>query len=347
MPSARRQRPNAAAARAAKPGERLPQPVLTLLESRIAIEFASLLLSLPWLKDAPAGDGHPVLLLPGFGASDSSLEPLRLFLRTRGYEVETWGFGRNLGFNRRFANAIEQKVRFMHHRTGGRRVSLVGWSLGGVFAYYAARVAPECVRTAVALGSPLRFDPDHPPPVGLRALYRAFASPFSPETHTARARSRTMRGAPPVPSTCIYSESDALVSPDQATLDGDPADHENIRIPGSHLGLVLNPIVMWLVADRLAQPEGAWRPYDYRGLIGRGLKAGGYGPPPAKSRRKRAATTRASSTRAASTASPASSRPKPSQRRPSQRKPSQPKSSGPKPSKPNPSKPQRAAASRP
>jgi pimeloyl-ACP methyl ester carboxylesterase len=267
--------------RAAGAGRRLPQPLLTLLEGRIAFEFAGLLLALPWLKEAPAGDGHPVLLLPGFGASDTSMEPLRLFLKTRGYEVETWGFGRNLGFNRKFANGIEQKVRYMHHRSGGRKVSLVGWSLGGVFAYYAARMAPECVRTAIALGSPLRFDPDRPPPPGMRALYRAFAAPFSPETHTARARSKSMRGPPPVPSTCIYSETDALVGPEQATLDGDPADHENIRIPGSHLGLGLNPIVMWIVADRLAQAEGEWRPFDYGGVIGRLLRAGGYRPEPA------------------------------------------------------------------
>jgi pimeloyl-ACP methyl ester carboxylesterase len=265
--------------RAPKPsGRRLPKPLLTLLEGRIALEFAGLLVALPWLRDAPAGDGHPVLLLPGFGASDSSMEPLRLFLQTRGYEVETWGLGRNVGFNRKFANAIEQKVRFMHHRSGGRRVSLVGWSLGGVFAYYAARIAPECVRTAIALGSPLRFDPDRPPPPGIRALYRAFAAPFSPETHHARARSRAMRGPPPVPSSCIYSESDALVDPEQATLDGDPEDHENIRIPGSHLGLGLNPIVMWIVADRLAQPEGAWQPFEYGGVFGGLLRAGGYRP---------------------------------------------------------------------
>jgi pimeloyl-ACP methyl ester carboxylesterase len=287
--------PRARAHRAAGAGRRLPQPLLTLLEGRIALEFAGLLLSLPWLKEAPAGDGHPVLLLPGFGASDTSMEPLRLFLKTRGYEVETWGFGRNLGFNRKFANGIEQKVRYMHHRSGGRKVSLVGWSLGGVFAYYAARIAPECVRTAIALGSPLRFDPDRPPPPGMRALYRAFASPFSPETHTARARSKAMRGPPPVPSTCIYSETDALVGPEQATLDGDPADHENIRIPGSHLGLGLNPVVMWIVADRLAQAEGAWRPFDYGGVIGRLLRAGGYHPAPAPVRpapRRRASRAR-------------------------------------------------------
>lgn len=282
--------------RAARAGKRLPQTLLTLLEGRIALEFGGLLLSLPWLKDAPAGDGHPVLLLPGFGASDTSMEPLRLFLKTRGYEVETWGFGRNLGFNRKFANGIEQKVRYMHHRSGGRKVSLVGWSLGGVFAYYAARIAPECVRTAIALGSPLRFDPDRPPPPGMRALYRAFAAPFSPETHTARARSKAMRGPPPVPSTCIYSATDALVGPEQATLDGDPSDHENIRIPGSHLGLGLNPIVMWIVADRLAQAEGEWRPFDYGGVIGRLLRAGGYRPEPAPApaaARRRASRARA------------------------------------------------------
>ena len=238
----------------------LPRPLLTLLEARAGFEMAEMIACLPWLSRAPTGDGHPVLLLPGFGASDVSLEPLRAFLKNRRYHVETWGLGRNVGFNRKFVQVVEQKVRYMHHRHR-RRVSLVGWSLGGVFAFYVAHAAPECVRTAISLGSPLRLDPDANPPPGVKAMYRALSHPMGPVTHQARSRSRSMRAPPPVPSTCIYSEHDGFVPPSQATLEGDPSNHENIRVGSSHMGLGFNRRVLWIVADRLAQPEGDWRPY--------------------------------------------------------------------------------------
>ncbi len=238
----------------------LPRPLLTLLEARAGLEMAEMLACLPWLSQAPMGDGHPVLLLPGFGAGDVSLEPLRAFLKTRRYHVETWGLGRNVGFNRKFAQVIEQKVRYLHHRHR-RKVSLVGWSLGGVFAFYVAHLAPECVRSVISLGSPLRLDPDAHPPPGVKAMYRALSHPMGTVTHQARSRSRSMRAPPPVPSTCIYSEHDGFVPPCQATLDGDPSNHENIRVASSHMGLGFNRRVLWIVADRLAQSEDAWRPY--------------------------------------------------------------------------------------
>ncbi len=241
-------------------GRELPRALLSMLEIRAPIEFGVLLAALPTLRRAPHGDGHPVLLLPGFAAGDLSLEPLRLFLKSRGYQVETWGLGKNIGFNRQYAKVIEQKIRYLHHKSG-RKVSLVGWSLGGVFAFYAAHVAPECVRTAISLGSPLRLDPDRPPPSSVRALYRALENPQGTLAHQARSRSRAMRTPPPVPSTCLYSDTDGMVPPHQATLDGDPENHENIRVPGSHSGLGVNFLVMWILADRLAQRERHWRPF--------------------------------------------------------------------------------------
>jgi len=130
-----------------------------------------------------------------------------------------------------------------------------------VFAFYVGHAAPECVRSVISLGSPLRLDPDARPPPGVKAMYRALAQPMGTVSHQARSRSRSMRAPPPVPSTCIYSEHDGFVPPSQATLDGDPSSHENVRVPGSHVGLGFNRRVLWIVADRLAQPEDAWQPY--------------------------------------------------------------------------------------
>ena len=134
-------------------------------------------------------------------------------------------------------------------------------AIGGVFAFYVGHAAPECVRSVISLGSPLRLDPDARPPPGVKAMYRALAQPMGTVSHQARSRSRSMRAPPPVPSTCIYSEQDGFVPPSQATLDGDPSSHENVRVPGSHVGLGFNRRVLWIVADRLAQPEDAWQPY--------------------------------------------------------------------------------------
>jgi len=117
----------------------------SLIEGRALLEAALLPASLPLLMQAPQGDGHPVLLLPGFMAGESTLVALKLFLKNKGYDVHTWGLGRNVGFRSKHANALPQKIRYLHHITG-RKVSLVGWSLGGVFALYGAESTLDCVR---------------------------------------------------------------------------------------------------------------------------------------------------------------------------------------------------------
>ena len=105
-----------------------PHPLHSATELRAVFELALLPYSLPLLMTAPHGDGHPVLLLPGFMASEVSLFPLKLFLGNRGYDVDTWGLGRNVGFQNKHALALEQKIRHLHHKSG-RKVSLVGWSV--------------------------------------------------------------------------------------------------------------------------------------------------------------------------------------------------------------------------
>ncbi|HQR24322.1 MAG TPA: alpha/beta hydrolase [Steroidobacteraceae bacterium] len=253
-----------ATARRGKP----PRTLYTLLEGRGFLEMAMLPAWLPLLQGTPRGDGHTVLLVPGFTAGDATLVGLRTFLKSRGYHVETWGFGQNTGFKLKFAHALEQKVRFLHHRSEGK-VSLVGWSLGGVYSYFTAHAAPECVRTVISLGSPMRFSVGKlQVPMVVNALYRYFAHPMGAGAHLAHVRAKVLKSPPPVPSTCVYSTTDGVVPADAAQLDDSVGEHENIWVPGSHLGLGFNPAVMWILADRLAQPEGEWRPFDPQGLLG-------------------------------------------------------------------------------
>jgi pimeloyl-ACP methyl ester carboxylesterase len=214
------------------------------------------------------------LLLPGFLADEKSLIALKAFLARKGYDVRTWGLGRNVGFRSKYVKALPQKIRHLHHVTG-RKVSLVGWSLGGVFSMLGALEASECVRSVVTLGSPVSMDAKgSQSPSMVKALYRLVSHPLGSAAHTMQPRAKELRERkrPPVPTSCLYSLGDGVVPPQEATIDGDPALHENIRVPGSHLGLGFNGLVLAIVADRLAQPEGAWTPFHPTGLLGRAYR---------------------------------------------------------------------------
>ncbi len=248
-----------------------PHRLHSLIELRALAEMAMLPFTWPMLAQAPDGDGHPVLLLPGFMGDEGSLFALKLFLGGRGYQVQTWGLGRNIGFQRRHAQALEQKIRYLHHQSG-RKVSLVGWSLGGVFALYGALQAPECVRQLITLGSPVSVDAEggNQSPRLVKALYRMIAHPMGPGVHVMQPRAKKLRDRllPDVPMSCLYTISDGVVPPQEATIEGPVERCENIRVSGSHTGLGFNAMVMCILADRLAQPEGRWQPFNPAGLGG-------------------------------------------------------------------------------
>ena len=248
-----------------------PRLLDSLLEPRALFEAALLPASLPLLLQAPRGDGHPVLLLPGFLADEKSLIVLKLFLQSKGYDVHTWGLGRNLGFRAKHASALPQKIRYLHYLTG-HKVSLVGWSLGGVFSLYGAESTLECVRAIITLGSPVSVDAaGSQSPRAIKALYRLASHRLGAAAHVMQPRAKKLRERRrlAVPTSCLYSLGDGVVPPQEATIDGDPAMHENIQVPGSHLGLGFNGIVLAIVADRLAQPEGEWKPFQPQGLLAR------------------------------------------------------------------------------
>jgi pimeloyl-ACP methyl ester carboxylesterase len=252
-----------------------PRLLDSILEPRAFLEMALLPASLPLLMEAPQGDGHPVLLLPGFLADETTLIALKVFLARKGYDVRTWGLGRNVGFRSKYVKALPQKLRHLHYKTG-RKVSLVGWSLGGVFSILGAHEATECVRSVVTLGSPVSIDREgSQSPSFVKALYRLVSHPLGSAAHVMQPRAKDLRERKrlPVPTSCIYSLGDGVVPPQEATIDGDPTMHENIRVPGSHLGLGFNGLVLAIVADRLAQPENDWKPFDPQGLLGTTYRA--------------------------------------------------------------------------
>jgi pimeloyl-ACP methyl ester carboxylesterase len=199
-------------------------------EQRAVWELGAFGASLPWFSLLPRGDGHPVLVLPGFGGTDQSTVPLRRVLGSLGHDVHGWGLGRNQGPDRELLEAMAARLKDLYRREG-RPVSLVGWSLGGVYARGLARHAPHQVRQVVTLGSPFR---------GWEAA-RGLAPP-------------------PVPLTAIFSKTDPIVEWTAASEPGGPK-RESIEVRGSHLGLGHNPAVVVAVADRVAQKDGEWKPF--------------------------------------------------------------------------------------
>src|SRR5437899_1304846 len=176
-----------------------------LAEARGLFELNSSLLLTPLLLRAPKGDGHPVLALPGFLASDLSTAPMRRYLKALGYDTYASNMGRNLGGVASKRGALRDLVKRIHEATG-HKVSIVGWSLGGVYARDLALQAPQMVRSVITLGSPFANDIRATNATG---LYEALSGGSVDDIPDIR---RAIAGDLPVPATSIYSRTDGIVN---------------------------------------------------------------------------------------------------------------------------------------
>ncbi|MDR7306699.1 alpha/beta hydrolase [Rhodoferax saidenbachensis] len=238
-----------------------PNAWLMALEMRAPWELWSLLPSWPALAKAPTGDGHPVIVFPGLSASDGSTLPLRSYLKNLGYDISGWNQGYNFGPR---AGVLETAKRQVQETAdaSGERVSLVGWSLGGIYARELAKALPDHVRSVITLGSP--FSGSHKSTNAWR-LYEL----TSGRSITQEVENFDLPAAPPVPTTSIYSRTDGVVAWSaslQAPSKTQPKT-ENVEVFASHIGLGLNPTAWWVVADRLAQAPGAWQPFEPTGRL--------------------------------------------------------------------------------
>lgn len=239
---------------------RPPSLFWLLTEGRAVFEFGAFYYLRLLMRYLPKGDGHPVIVLPGFVASDASTGPMRGVLKDLGYPAYGWGLGRNLKFNDEREAAMAALVDRVYAEHG-KKVSIIGWSLGGVFARELAKMAPEKVRSVISLGSPITPHRDFS---NARTLYDAING--APAERRA-AQLAQLNKAPPVPTTSIFSKSDGIVAW-RGSIQHREHGHdliENIEAPASHFGLGVNPLVIYVIADRLAQAEGEWKHFDYEG----------------------------------------------------------------------------------
>ncbi|WP_280156184.1 alpha/beta fold hydrolase [Piscinibacter sp. XHJ-5] len=237
-------------------GIKAPNAFLMMLEGRAPWEYAAMVAAMPWLRKLPMGDGHPILVFPGLGAADFTTWPLRHFLEGRGYKTHPWQQGFNFGPREGVLEQCIEQARSIHDQHG-RPVSLIGWSLGGIYAREVAKALPRQTRCVITLGTPFTGNP--------RATnaWRFYELVSGHRVGDPEVIAQ-VRKPPPVPTTSIYSRTDGIVAWRCSVNDAGPLA-ENIEVHASHVGMGMNPIALYAVADRLAQDPAHWAHFDASG----------------------------------------------------------------------------------
>ncbi len=236
---------------------RPPSMALALAEGRALAELALTLATRRLLMMAPKGDGHPVLVLPGLLASDRSTVLMRRYLTDLGYDAYGWGHGQNFGRFYRMREVLGRQVDGLYLSTGAK-VSIVGWSMGGVFARYLALTRPDKIRRIVTLGSPFSVDINAS---NASKLYEAMSNEGPARVGDLEA----LAGDLPVPNTSVYTKLDGIVNWRTSIPNAAPnAEAVEIRL-ASHVGLGVNPAALWAIADRLALKDGVFAPFARNG----------------------------------------------------------------------------------
>jgi predicted alpha/beta hydrolase family esterase len=223
-----------------------PSLLQTAGEARVLIEAVKAAAALPFARTR-RGKARPVIVIPGFLASDTSTWALRRHLADCGFTVYPWELGVNRGPQHGTLAKFARRVRSIARRHG-QPVQLVGWSLGGLLARVAANRLRGQVSRVIALGSPLTGDPNC-------SRLAALVQQMSGRALVDRGVRRLLRESHRVPVTSIFSRSDGVVAWQASAQPQGP--HRCIEVDSSHMGMVVNPAVLDVVAQQLCKPADA------------------------------------------------------------------------------------------
>lgn len=236
----------------------IQRPTLTLLGTepfRAAMEFAWNRLAKS--EDVKMGDGHPVVIFPGLGADGKSVATLVAHCRALGYDAFDWGQGFNTGpkgnLDAWLLALKSQVVDLLAGHT--QQATLIGWSLGGLYAREVGKLMAPQIRQVITMGTPFNSEADHTNAGWLFRLLGGDSTAIDP------ALSRRLRTPPPMRTTSIYSRTDGVVA--WQTCRHGKGSHlvDDIEVKGSHIGMGWNRAVLAAVTDRLRQPPGPWCRY--------------------------------------------------------------------------------------
>jgi pimeloyl-ACP methyl ester carboxylesterase len=232
---------------------------------RALFEFGSLCTFLPTMFPALSllsqGDRHPLLLIPGFLAGDQSLGILKRYLSCLGYDAQTWGYGQNTGRPEHLFDHLPEKLQQLADESG-EPVSLIGQSLGGVYARELAREHPEVTRQVITLGSPFGANTGGTTIQALQELFRQ-SSGMSVEDMADLMAERDSHISPDVPVTAIYSKGDGVVHWEVCREADEDHHTQNIEVPGSHCGMGFNSLIYFIIANRLSQDMDSWGKFSW------------------------------------------------------------------------------------
>ncbi|WP_157976588.1 esterase/lipase family protein [Parahaliea mediterranea] len=239
------------------------RPPLTwpVSEARFVYESAMLPLLVPLLHTLPRGESNPVLVLPGYLASDRSTLAIRGWLRGLGYTTYSSGIKRNTGLDKHLVAQLRERLDSIAD-SHAKPVRLVGWSLGGIHARLLAHEMPDLVDRVVTLASPFRIPAGHPVNGPIVKIYKYLKGNGMDSLSDPDA---VWQHPPPVPCTAVYSYSDGIASWDYCIDPLGSASVENVGVNCSHLGMGSHPLVMYLLADRLAGAAENWKAFELSG----------------------------------------------------------------------------------
>ena len=223
-----------------------PHVLLALSDAPRALGDAAVLaMAQPLLRRMPrAKYKHSVMILPGFMGDDQGNQALIGYLRKLGYHARGWGQGRNLGAGSFSEESLSERIEDLLIRGGGS-LSLIGHSLGGIYAREIARAEPDLVRQVITLGSP--FGPGRSTGSHASRMYQRLNPEIDPRDDDS------LNTPPPVPTSAIYTRGDGVVNWRTSRQEGDHPHVHNIEVPGSHIGLNLNAMVWYWIARKLQQ----------------------------------------------------------------------------------------------
>lgn len=196
----------------------------------------------PFPENAARGQGEPVLLVPAFLSPDISTAAVRRFLCRQGFVAEPWGCGINFGPTTNALSRLRRCIRATAERHG-RKISVVGISLGGTLAREATRECADRIERLVTVASPV-----NPPVITPLAPIAQIASLFW-DADMKRAAER-MAEPPPIPVTAVISMSDGILDW-RACVPRPSAQTEVVTVCGDHMTMGSNPAVLRVIAARL------------------------------------------------------------------------------------------------
>jgi hypothetical protein len=229
--------------------KKIPLPPLfnMIMESRSLIEWASIYCIYPFIPKRIKGKGKPVLLIPPYLGDDSSTAFVRKYLKSLGFTTYKWELGFNM-VKSHYIPRLEEKLADIYQQHQ-EKVSIVGWSGGGIFAKIMANRHPNQVEQIITIGSPIWGVMDMKTPVyGLLEFFRGKSLKERNERFLAE-----LEPVPKVPVTCIYTKTDGLV-PWKHCMEAQSyrKDIKNIEVFGSHSGMGANVSVLLVTANMLS-----------------------------------------------------------------------------------------------